>query len=255
VFFRFFAGARPAVLADINAEVIDFHRCVRDDPHALVAELQRHVEAFRLAFAEDPAELKAFDALYYKLRGDERPLEDLRAEPLVARAARFLLLNKLGMNGLYRLNRSGRFNVPVGRRDRQPGRTPAMPTVFTPAAILAASRALQGAELLVLDAVKHIDAAGRGDLVYVDPPFVPLKKGGFTVYTGHVFTEEDQARLAHAFREAAARGVHVAASNHDMPIVRRLYKGFTMHRMMVTRSIAAKSEARGQVAELLITNF
>jgi DNA adenine methylase len=255
VYFRLFARVRPAVLADINAEVIDFYRCVRDHVEELLVELRTQAEAFEQAFAEDPVGLGAFDALYYALRGDTLPLETLGAMPLVKRAARTLVLNKLGINGLYRLNRTGRFNVPVGRRATGADGTRAMPSIFVARAVRAASRALQGAELLVLDAVEHLARARRRELVYVDPPYVPLKKGGFTLYTGHDFTEADQARLAKACHQAVARGVLVATSNHDVPVVRRLYKGMHMRRIMVTRSIAAKASARGKVAELLITNF
>jgi DNA adenine methylase len=254
-FFRLFAHVRPAVLADINPEIIDFYRCVRDEPEALIAELQKESLAFRRAFDEDPVGLKAFDARYYALRGDKRPLEELLQASLVQRAVRFLVLNKLGMNGLYRKNRAGRFNVPVGRRNKGRNGVRSMPTIFVAEVVRATSRALQGTSLEVLDAAVHLDLAQPGELVYVDPPYVPLKKGGFTLYTGHDFTEADQVRLAEACHRAAARGVLVAASNHDLPVVRRLYNGFRMHRIMVTRSIAAKAAARGQVAELLITNF
>jgi len=254
VYFRLFTHV-PAVLADLNAEVVDFYRCVRDHVEPLLAALEAHAEAFGHAFAEEPVELRAFDALYYALRGDQRPLEELRALPLVARAARTLVLNMLGMNGLYRLNRAGRFNVPVGRSAPRADGRRSMPTIFVARTVRAASRALQRVAIEVMDVVDHLALARPGELIYVDPPYVPLKKGGFTLYMGHDFTEADQERLAEACHKAAARGVLVAASNHDVPVVRQLYKGLRMHRILVTRSIAAKAAARGKVAELLITNF
>ncbi len=215
-----------AVLTDVNPKLIAVHRAVQTDVEGLLEALGR------LPGGED------WRDRYYEVR------EAYNAGPWegTPHAARFLWLNRAGFNGLYRENRSGRFNVPVGRYARL--------SFPSPEAFREVSRLLQGAEIRVADFRDVLAEAGEGDQVYCDPPYVPL--GGtasFTAYAKAPFGIEEQRALAIAAREAALRGARVVLSNHDVPLVRRdLYpksRGFEhVARPRVTRPISRKAAGR-----------
>lgn len=244
LFFARYAAVRPAVLSDLSAERIAVYAAAKHEPSALLAELGRHQAAFDACHDE-----QEYDRLYYTLR-------DTADSPRcsgAARAARLIALNKTCFNGLERTNKSGKNNAPAGKRWTAGGKL-AIPRFCDPANVYAVSRALQGVDLRVLDAVPAIDAAQPRELIYLDPPYEPRQEGGFVGYTGRGFTWEDQIRVAQAGRRAADRGAIVAASNHDLPHVRELYGdlGFAMHTLHAARSVNSKGTRRGAVAELIM---
>jgi DNA adenine methylase len=225
-----FLALRPAraTLADLNAELIDCWKAVRDDPEGLMAALDRH-----------PYERSHF----YHVRD----LDPGSLDP-VERAARFIYLNKSCYNGLYRVNRQGRFNVPFGRYARRPA-------YYERENLLAISRLLRRVKLLRAPFEEAVAGAKSGDFVYFDPPYDPLSKtANFTSYTEGSFTRDDQRRLADLARELDRRGVMFAVSNSDTPEVRRLYRGFRVHVVLAPRNINCKANGRGRVQELLIVN-
>jgi DNA adenine methylase len=163
------------------------------------------------------------------------------------RAAAFIYLNKTCYNGLWRVNRRGRFNVPLGRY--------ANPGIVDADGLHAAARALAGAELAVAPFEDVLAHAAPGDLVYFDPPYVPLSATAhFTAYTAGGFSAADQARLAEVFRALDERGCAVLLSNHDTPMVRRLFHGYRVDRVLCARNINSRAEARGAVAEVIVSN-
>jgi DNA adenine methylase len=220
-----------AVLADSNPHLINCYAMVRDQPRALVALL----EQLRAEHGESH---------YYDMRArynasDVEPLE---------RAALFIYLNKTGYNGLYRENARGLFNVPYGRY-RQPA-------IFDETALLEASRLLRHARLMVAPFDKSVGEAGRGDFVYFDPPYQPLSRTSrFTSYTRDAFGEDDQARLAATYRKLHRRGCLLMLSNSDAPLVRELYRDFTVHEVRALRAINCQASGRGAVNELVIVNY
>lgn len=222
---------RPwATLSDTNLRLVRTFRAVRDDVEGVIARLEDY------AVGHDSDQ-------YYAVRALAVDEMELDADV----AAWFIYLNKTGFNGLYRVNRKGGFNVPIGRYKN--------PRVCDADNLRAASRALQSTEVLheTFDAV--LDRAEPGDLVYFDPPYVPASTtASFTSYTKVGFSLEDQRRLrdvAHALKE---RGVSVLLSNSDTPPVRSLYRrGFTKRQVMMTRAINSKASKRGAVAELIIS--
>jgi DNA adenine methylase len=162
-------------------------------------------------------------------------------------AATFIYLNKTCFNGLWRVNRAGAFNVPMGRY--------ANPTICDPDALRAASAALQITGLQSLDYKITASSADPGDFVYFDPPYVPATKtSSFTSYTEGAFGLEQQQELADTARELAGRGVRVMLSNSDVPVVRQLYKGFKIETVKCSRAINSKGASRGQVDEVIITS-
>jgi DNA adenine methylase len=177
---------------------------------------------------------------FYALRG----LELAGLDP-VRRAARLVFLNRTCFNGLYRVNRAGRFNVPFGRYKN--------PRVLHADQLRASSRALQGVRLVVGDFTATLRAARRGGAAYLDPPYVPRSATStFTAYAQDRFTDDDHRRLLEAFLRLQRRGVPVLLSNSDCRFTRALYRGLRVKAVRAGRSINAVAARRGPVSELLV---
>jgi DNA adenine methylase len=222
-----------AVLGDLNAELIDTYRAIREDVEAVMAALERHRydrEHYYAVRALPPASLSAAE-----------------------RAARFIFLNKTGYNGLYRVNRRGAFNVPFGRYRRPP-------RLYDAENLRAAARLLARAELVAAPYQQTLQAARPGDFVYLDPPYQPLTaSANFTRYTSAGFGPADQEQLAEEVKRLTQRGVLVLLSNSDTPVVRARYRelGIPLDIRVVsaTRRINSDSTRRTGVTELVIRNY
>ena len=222
-----------AVLGDANDKLIEVHRAVRDDVEGLLARLDE------LPTGEDWREH------YYDLReayNNGPPKGTLHA-------ARFIWLNRAGFNGLYRENKKGKFNVPVGRYTKL--------SIPKPEHFRAVSELLQGAELVTGSFEQLMREPGEQDHVYCDPPYVPLSETAcFTGYCKAPFGIKEQKELALVARKAAFKGARVVLSNHDLPVVRNeLYpsaSGFQhVARPRVARAISRAARSRGRVAEVI----
>ena len=241
LFFRLAADPerrpRRAVLNDLNAELTTAYEVVRDRPEAL-ARLLAGLEAGYLA--RDPA---GRAERYYEVRA-QAPGDPVEI------AARLIFLNKTCFNGLYRVNRRGRFNVPHGRYAR--------PRILDRDALLAASAALAGAELRCADFEEACADAGPGDFVYCDPPFEPLSAtSSFTSYTAEDFGREEQKRLKWLADDLRGRGAAVLVSNSPHEWVLGLYEGsrYRIGRIPARRAINARGNGRGPVDELAIVGY
>lgn len=231
----FFAcGPKKAMLSDANEELINCFRVVRDDVRELCKQLVLYQHFY---------ELKGEQAYY-----DTRALVPSKMTP-VGRAARMIFLNKTCFNGLYRVNRAGRFNVPHG-------------SFKTPLKILdeenlrACSRVLQNTDLFVGDFEDQLRLARKDRFVYLDPPYDPASAtSNFTAYTKDGFSLDDQRRLAACCVRLKARGVRILLSSADTPTTRKLYptSHFNITRVEARRAINSKGGRRGPVGELLIT--
>lgn len=170
-----------------------------------------------------------------------------RKAPDIERAAWLIYLNKTCFNGLYRTNSRGEFNVPVGRY--------AAPAIADAPRLYAARDALRGATIRHLPFDHLEDEAEKGDVIYFDPPYVPLSpSANFSAYADGGFDDADQERLRDLFVRLDARGCVLALSNSDTPRVRELYQGFEVRKIVVARSISAKGAGRAPAAEVLIRN-
>ncbi len=224
----FWLQPRPSLLYDSNAALIEVYTVVRDDVAGLMAALAPH---------------RNERDYYYGVRAQNPD----HLSP-TQRAARFIYLNRTCYNGLYRVNQKGRFNVPFGAHKN--------PTICDAPTLTAASAALQGVTLGVGDFSAALQDAQANDVVYLDPPYAPLSKtANFTGYTGHGFNDADQERLAAAFAMLDARGCRVLLSNSDAPLIHALYAGYHIHPIQARRAINSKTNGRGAITELLITNF
>lgn len=229
-----FFHLRPerAVLSDTLADLITTYRMV-----------ERHVEPLirRLGELKRTHSPEQFYAI--RSRFNEEP----SAAP-IERAAWLIYLNKTCFNGLFRTNRSGEFNVPVGSYKN--------PKIVDPERLRLAAAALSTATLEHASFEHLLEVAEPGDVIYLDPPYVPLSKTShFSAYSDGGFGVEDQARLAAVYRALDERGCLLALSNSDTELVRELYAGFDFTVVEAPRAISASAGGRGSVRELLVRNL
>jgi DNA adenine methylase len=227
---------RHVVLNDLNSDLITAYGVVRDTPGRLVTRLKALADQYTAADDDER------EAMFYRVRAS-RPRAALEV------AARVIFLNKTCFNGLYRVNRKGEFNVPFGRY--------AAPRIHDRETLLAASTALQGAELRHVDFEQACAEAQPADFVYFDPPFHPLSTtSSFTSYTDGSFGLPEQIRLKRCIDALTARGVAVMLSNSPHPDIHGGYllSGYTVEQVPARRAINSRGDRRGPIGELIITN-
>jgi len=214
----FYLRPDRAILADSSKELINCYRVVRDNVELLIHELQRY---------------KNEEAFYYR----SRDLDPDELSP-IERAARTIYLNKTGYNGLYRVNKAGKFNVPFGRRLN--------PQICNAAILRSASEALHRTKLVAADYKTTLKKyAKKGDFIYLDPPYYPA--GGyaeFKRYTRKFFYEEDHVELHGVFSELVAKGCYVLLTNSNTDFVRRQYSGFEYRAINARRNISCDASTR-----------
>jgi len=214
-----------AVLADNHLELINCYTQVRDRPEAVVGYLSS---------LENSAET------YYQVRASE-PTDQIE------RAARLLYLTTLAFNGIHRVNLAGKFNVPYG------GKTHLVPC--DEQKILVASEALSKASIRCGDFADSVAEAGRGDFVYLDPPYtVAHGKNGFLKYNTKIFSWDDQLRLARIANDLVQRGCRVAVSNADHESIIPLYGNFCRLNIERTSRVAADARHRKATTEVVFYN-
>jgi len=251
-------ATRPAVVSDVNRDVIGCYQALRENVTAVIAALRR------LADGHD----RDGNAHYYAIRdGRFNPLRaQLPAAGARSRlsnayspelAAMLIYLNRTGFNGLFRLNRTGGFNVPAGRY--------AKPAICDAANLTAVAAVLRrpGVELRLAPFERVVEQAVAGDFLYFDPPYAPVSPTArFTAYTAGGFSAEDQERLQASVLGLAQRGCFVLLSNSDTEAVDALYAhsravrraGLHVYRVSARRAINARASGRGPVGEVVVTN-
>lgn len=228
LFFYLAPQLKSAYLSDLNPELVNVYRCVRDRLDDLLTCLEVHQQHHSQPY-------------YYNVRAQR----DLSPIP---RAARLIYLNKTCYNGLYRENQQGHFNVPMGRYKN--------PKICNPELLKATSQALQIAEISqqTFESAATL-ARGANDFVYFDPPYHPISGTScFTAYSRFSFEAADQERLQATFAQLAKRGVNVLLSNSDCDFVRNLYQDFTIHTITAARAINSDARKRGKITEVLVSS-
>ncbi len=216
-----------ALLSDINPDLIELYKSMRNDP----AQLQLHMKEHQ----------KNHSKIYYYDVRDQQP------KTALLRAARLLYLNRTCWNGLYRVNMKGEFNVPKGTKDT---------VLFRAEDFTSFAKALEGADLLCSDFEPIINRAGAGDFLFVDPPYtVKHNVNGFIKYNEQLFSWEDQVRLRDAVSRACARGAAVIMTNADHQSVRDLYADVLAYSTVERHSVlAGEASRRGKTTEALFTH-
>jgi len=223
---------KKALISDTNVELINAYKCLKAHVDLLITKLSANKKSL----------MKRPSAYYYKLRTTSFTND-------IEKAAQFITLNKTCYNGLYRVNKNGVFNVPIGRYKD--------PLVCDTVNLRSASFVLNQtrAEIDCIDYQHILRKASAGDFVYLDPPFSPSSKtSNFTQYTSGGFGIKDQIKLANVFKSLCKRNCNVILSNSDTGLVRQLYKGFKLTTVSCLRSISCNSKKRSGNTELIISN-
>lgn len=219
-------------MSDVNAELIDAYKTVRDTPDELIPVLSE---------LQDEYYQSADKSSYYYEKRSWRPSSQVES------AARLIFLNKTCYNGLYRVNSKGEFNVPFGRYKN--------PRILNSDGLRAVSQVLENtrAELCCIDYKDALVSCGRTDFIYLDPPYQPPSKtSSFTDYSSRGFSETDQEGLAKEFGRLVDRGCAVLLSNSDTALTRDLYRDFEMEKVTVNRPINSDGTGRKGYKELIV---
>lgn len=216
------------LLNDINEDLINLYQFVKKDVDAVIADAK---DMFRDA--------NNHENRYYEIREEFNQADDP-----YTRAIHFLYLNRHGYNGLCRYSLAGRFNVPFGRYKKP---------YFPEEEMLIFAEKARRATFTCLPFEKAFSRARRGNVIYCDPPYVPISKtASFTSYATKAFGLDAQEKLALVSERAAfKRCIPVLISNHDLPLTRELYQHAKLSELSVKRSISQNGAKRHPVGELL----
>lgn len=222
---------KRAELSDTNRELVMTYNVIKNNVDSLIKSLKKHIynkEYYLGVRAQDINELSDIDV-----------------------ASRFIFLNRTGFNGMYRVNKSGQFNVPFGRYKN--------PLICDENNLRKVSEALQGITITHRDYKDVLELAKIGDFIYFDPPYYPLNPtSSFTAYTAKGFFEKEQIELRDTFVKLHERGCFVMLSNSDTPFINELYselEGVSINKIIAGRAINSKGSKRGKINEVLITNY
>ena len=207
-----------AIIADSNPELINMYRQVAENVDEVISCLKKY---------ENSSEM------FYAVRE-----QDWMCLPKAEAAARTIFLNRTCFNGLYRVNKQGKFNVPYGKYTN--------PRICDEEGLKAASEALKKAEILCGDYLLVLDHyAQAGDFVFLDPPYLPISEyADFKRYTKEQFYEEDHVELAKMIMRLQERGCHVVLTNSNHPLVHELYAPFTIDVIQTKRHISCNGSTR-----------
>lgn len=211
------------LLNDINPDLIEMYKIIKRQSKQFIIDAKHY---FQSKFNDE--------AIYYQLREEFNSCRDL-----YKRALLFLYLNRHGYNGLCRYNKSGGFNVPFGRYKKP---------YFPEKELIYFAEKAKKATFTCKPYNKLFQYLRDDDVIYCDPPYVPLSKSAsFTSYSSNGFSLDDQAHLAKLARESKCG---VLLSNHDTPLTQALYLDAQCDQVLVSRTISSKSSTRFPVGEL-----
>lgn len=242
-----FPNLEKAIINDINEDLINTYKTIVSKPNELISILEILQNEFHSL--EGNEENKKI--YYYK----KRDLYNARTEEQSGQSALFVFLNRTCFNGLYRVNRSNLYNVPMGGYKR--------PTICDKDNILAVSGALQKVEILCGDFEQTLDFTDKSSFFYFDPPYKPLSNtSSFNSYSKDEFDDEAQIRLRDFCVKLEKQGCKWLLSNSDVKgkdsnnnFFDDLYVDFLITRVKARRNINANADKRGELSELLITNY
>lgn len=220
--------SKKAYLSDANSQLINTYIQVRDNPEELI-------NLFR--------QMPNTEEDYYRIRAE------ITAENTVENAARFLYLNQTSYNGLYRVNREGRYNVPYGFRDNW---------TYDAARIRAASAKLKKTRISTGDFETNKYRIKANDLVFLDPPYtVSHNNNGFISYNQNLFSLEDQRRLKRFIEYIKRKGAFYILTNAAHETIRGIFltEGDRIIELQRNSLIGGKNAARVTISEYIFTNI
>lgn len=237
-------------ISDINAELINTYRAIRDDVDGLINFLKPMEEKFI------PIEIEERKEYFYKQRDRFNELKSKENNNVdFEKAALMIFLNKTCFNGLYRVNKKGLFNVPMGGYK--------MPTICDEKDLRAVSERLQNVNIVHGDYKQSESFIDSNTFVYFDPPYRPItKSASFTAYTEYDFNDKEQIELAEFVNKINDKGAKIVVSNSDPKntdenddFFDEIYSSHSIKRVDASRMINSNGAKRGKIKELLISNF
>ena len=238
-------------ISDINLELILCYRQLQSSVDDVISSLENLVKEF-------PSTTEERSDYYYKIRdlwNSNLDIDSMSNKERSSRVAQMIFLNKTCFNGLFRLNRSGKFNVPTGRY-----KNPSFPSEES---LREVNQALQGVIIHHASYEECLNWVDENSFVYFDPPYRPLSKtSSYISYSIGDFNDENQAELASLCKKLQVKKVSFLLSNSDPKNTVKdddffddLYQEFTIDRVYASRAINSNPERRGKISELLIRNY
>ena len=225
----FHLNPEKAIINDLNEELVNLYKIIKDIPEELMEELNK-------------LQNKVSDKDFFLKMRSKKPKKELE------KAVRMVFLNRTCYNGMYRVNSKGEFNVPFGDMGN--------PKLYEKKNILACSHTLKKTTILNGDYKKLNRRIRENDFVYLDPPYVPLSETAhFTSYTSEKFGKEHQLELLTFCEKIDKKGGLFMLSNSYNEYTEELYQKFNINTIKAARSVAAKSESRAEIKEIVVTNY
>lgn len=223
-----------AVINDYNGELMNMYNIIKNNIEELINHLKIHIN----------------DKEYYlKIRALDRE-KDYHELSSIIKASRFIYLNKTCFNGLYRVNSKGYFNVPFANAKN--------PTIFDENLLRNIHTYFNKNNITINqgDFSNSLEEAKYKDFVYIDPPYDPLSEtSSFITYISYEFDRCEQVRVKKIVDELTSKGVQIMISNSSTEFIKGLYKDYNIHIVQAKRSINSVGSKRGNVDEVLITNY
>ncbi|WP_267384534.1 DNA adenine methylase [Cyanobacterium sp. uoEpiScrs1] len=244
---------KKAYLFDQNIELVILYKVIKSNVESLIERLSK-IEKNYLNLTE-----KKRKDFYYQSRNDYNTFDkevdtNIYNKDWVERAALTIFLNHTCFNGLYRVNRKGLFNVPMGKYKR--------PNILNTSNIRAVSQAFKVAEIKQCDFSEVLKYADKTTFIYYDPPYRSISKTAtFNAYNSLDFNDNEQQRLRDTFMEVSRQGAYQMLSNSDPTnyaedfFFDELYQKFNIQRIFASRRINSKGDRRGRIREILVTNY
>ncbi|WP_336248595.1 DNA adenine methylase [Stomatohabitans albus] len=224
-----------AVVSDINSELINLYKVVKDDVESLIEDLSKH---------------KNDSSYFYEIRSLDRDKNTYKKLSNIERASRIYYLNKTCYNGLFRVNQLGQFNAPFGKYKN--------PNFTNPNILRAVSEYFNESniEFKCVDFEEAIVGIRKGDFVYFDPPYDPISdSANFTGYAKGGFNRDEQIRLKILCDQLTEKGVKLLLSNASTEFILDLYRDYNIEFIKAKRAINSNGDERGEVDEVLVRNY
>ena len=239
---------KEAYAFDINIDLINCYNVIKNNVEELIRKLDKKEKNF---IALNDEERQNY---FYDIRAEYNSYK-LNDKLDVKRASEFIFLNRTCFNGLYRVNKDGKFNVPCGKYKN--------PTICDSNNLRNLSELIKNVIFEYGDYRKSEKYVNNNTFVYFDPPYRPLSAtSGFTSYTKEDFNDDNQKELAQYYNKLSLKNAKLMLSNSNPKNVNKndnffedIYKGFYINEVSTKRMINSNAKGRGEISELLITNY
>ena len=242
---------KKAYAFDINKNLINCYNIIKDKVESLVLELKKLEEEY---LKLDDENRKEYD---YDIRKKYNSINIENENEALEKTTYFIFLNKTCFNGLYRENRRGQFNVPIGKYKN--------PTIFDEENLIELSKLIKNVTFINGDYRESYKYIEENTFIYFDPPYRPINKtSSFTSYSKEDFNDENQKKLGEYFRKINDNNSNVKLmlsnsnpknNNEKDDFFEQIYNGFKINEIKANRMINSNKEKRGKISELLIINY